>query len=71
MKKILILILFTSLSLSAQASERKDCSILKKISSEYWACKKNNLTKGIKNSGKKFWKDTKEFQKKTWGKNDK
>jgi len=66
MKKILILILFTSISFNSQAEEKKDCSIFKKLSSEYWACKRNNLSKGIKNSGKKFWNDTKEFQKKTW-----
>ena len=71
MKKILILILFTSISFNSQAAEKKDCSLFKKLSSEYWACKRNNLSKGIKNSRKNFWKNTKEFQKNSWGKKDK
>ena len=71
MKKILILILFTSISFNSQAAEKKDCSLFKKLSSEYWACKRNYLSEGIKNSGKNFWKNTKEFQKKSWGKKDK
>jgi len=70
-KKLLILILFTSISFSSQAAEKKDCSIFKKLSSEYWACKRNNLSKGIKSSGENFWKNTKEFQKKSWKKKEK
>tara|TARA_B100000579_G_scaffold610_1_gene476 strand:+ start:285 stop:497 length:213 start_codon:yes stop_codon:yes gene_type:complete len=70
MKKLLILILFTTATFSSQAKEKNDCSIFKKTSKEYWACKKNNLSKGLKNSGKNFWKSTKEFQKESWKKNN-
>ena len=42
--------------------------LYKKFSKEYWICKKNNLSKGIKNSGKNFWKKTKDYQKKSWEK---
>ena len=73
MKKILILILiiFTSLSFSVYAVEKNDCSSYKKLSKEYWGCKKNNLSKGIINSGKNFWKKTTDYQKKSWKKKDK
>ena len=66
MKKLLILILFTSVGFASQSAEKIDCTIFKKMSKEYWACKKNNLSKGLKNSGKNFWKSTKEFQKENW-----
>ena len=71
MKKILILILFTCISFNSQAAEKNDCSIFKKLSSKYWDCKRSNLSKGIKSSGKNFWKNTKEFQKKSWEKKEK
>ena len=71
MKKILILILFTSLSFSVHAVEKKDCSLYKKLSKEYWGCKKNNLSKEIINNGKNFWKKTTDYQKKSWEKKDK
>ena len=68
MKKIFILILFILLNFNAHAEEINDCSVYKKFSKEYWICKKNNLSKGIKNSGKNFWKKTKDYQKKSWEK---
>ena len=29
--------------LNVNAAEKKDCSMLKKLSKDYWICKKNNL----------------------------
>ena len=45
MKKIIIItiLLFTSSSLNA--AEKKDCSSIKKLSKEYLACLKNNISK--------------------------
>ena len=71
MKKIPIFILFILINFNAYAVEKKDCSIYKKISKEYWGCKKSNLSKGIKNTGKNFWNKTKNYQKKSWEKKDK
>ena len=46
------------------AEEKVDCSILKKISKDYIACKSNNLKKGIVNTGSKIKKTVKNKTKK-------
>ena len=36
-------IIFSLFFLNVNAAEKQDCSVLKKLSKDYWICKKNNL----------------------------
>ena len=64
---ILIILLMTSLN----ATEKKDCSELKKFSKQFFSCKSGNLKSGIENklrgSNNKL-KGVIEYQKKIWSK---
>ena len=42
-KNIILFILFCLFFLNVNAAEKQDCSVLKKLSKDYWVCKKNNL----------------------------
>ena len=42
-KNIILFILFCLFFLNVNAAEKQDCSTLKKLSKDYWICKKNNL----------------------------
>ena len=42
-KNIILFILFCFFFLNVNAAEKQDCSVLKKLSKDYWICKKNNL----------------------------
>ena len=42
-KNIILFILFCLFFLNVNAAEKQDCSVLKKLSKDYWICKKNNL----------------------------
>ena len=42
-KNIIALTLFSLFFLNISAAEKQDCSELKKLSKDYWICKKNNL----------------------------
>jgi hypothetical protein len=42
-KNIILFILFSFFFLNVNAAEKQDCSVLKKLSKDYWICKKNNL----------------------------
>ena len=42
-KNIILFILFSLFFLNVNAAEKQDCSALKKLSKDYWICKKNNL----------------------------
>ena len=79
MKKITyILTIIVLLITPLNASAKKDCSGIKKISKAYLACKSGNLKNGItKKIGKKSnplnilsnpFKNIKEYQKKAWSK---
>ena len=59
MKKITFAIILMSLLVSPLiATEKRDCSGLKKISKAFVACKSNNLKVGIVNTGSKIKKNT-------------
>jgi len=68
MKKYLLFIIFYIMCFNLQAEEKKDCSIHKKFSKDWWSCKKGNLTKGSKESGKGFFKNIIDYQKKSFTK---
>ncbi len=40
-KNIILSILFCFFFLNVNAGEKQDCSALKKLSKDYWICKKN------------------------------
>ena len=42
-KNIILSILFCVFFLNVSAGEKQNCSVLKKLSKDYWICKKNNL----------------------------
>ena len=42
-KNIILFILFSLFFLNVNAAEILDCTVLKKLSKDYWICKKNNL----------------------------
>ena len=42
-KNIILCMLFCLFFLNVNAAEKQDCSALKKLSKDYWICKKNNL----------------------------
>ena len=42
-RNIILFILFCFFFLNVNAAEKQDCSVLKKLSKDYWVCKKNNL----------------------------
>ena len=42
-KNIILFILLCLFFLNVNAAEKQDCSELKKLSKDYWICKKNNL----------------------------
>ena len=48
-KNIILFILFCLFFLNVNAAEKQDCSALKKLSKDYWICKKNNLKKYSEN----------------------
>ena len=53
------------------ANEKKDCTNIKKFSKSYFACKSNNLKKGIKDKTSKTgnpFKKIIEYQKNVWSK---
>ena len=50
-KKIILFTLFSLFFLNVNAAEKQDCSELKKLSKDYWICKKNNLKKSSENVG--------------------
>ena len=70
MKKYLLLIIFSFICFNLQAAEKIDCSVHKKFSKDWWGCKKGNLTKGSKESGKGFFKNIIDYQKKSFSKKD-
>ena len=58
MKKILILLFFFNLFfINLSSSEITECKEFSKLTAKYYKCKKN-----------KFVKNTKDYQKKEWGK---
>ena len=61
-KNIILFILFCLFFLNVDAAEKQDCSALKKLSKDYWICKKNNL-KGF--SGDKVFDASNIKEKKT------
>ena len=50
-KNIILFILFSLFFLNVNAAEILDCTVLKKLSKDYWICKKNNLKKSSENVG--------------------
>ena len=50
-KNIILFILFSLFFLNVNAAEKQDCSTLKKLSKDYWICKKNNLKASTDNVG--------------------
>ena len=62
---IIILILSMNISISA---EKKDCSVYKKISKSYLACKASNIKTGAKNTAVKIKEKTGNVMKVTAGK---
>ena len=50
-KNIILFTLFSLFFLNVNAAEKQDCSELKKLSKDYWICKKNNLKKSSENVG--------------------
>ena len=50
-KNIILFILFSLFFLNVNAAEKQDCSALKKLSKDYWICKKNNLKASTDNVG--------------------
>ena len=42
-KNIILFSLFCLFFLNVNATEKQDCSVLKKLSKDYWICKKNNI----------------------------
>ena len=50
-KNIILFTLFSLFFLNVNAAEKQDCSELKKLSKDYWICKKNNLKKYSENVG--------------------
>ena len=50
-KNIILFILFCLFFLNVNAADKQDCSALKKLSKDYWICKKNNLKVSSENVG--------------------
>ena len=50
-KNIIVFTLFSLFFLNVNAAEKQDCSTLKKLSKDYWICKKNNLKASTDNVG--------------------
>ena len=63
-----LIIFFTIFNISF-SSEKKDCSIYKKISKNYIACKAGNLKKGTVSTAGKLKKKTGSVVNKILGKN--
>ena len=61
----LLIIIFLTTSNEIQANEL-GCKEFKKISAEYFKCKAQLIKDKTLSTGKKFIKDTKEFQDKEW-----
>ena len=59
-KNIILFILFCFFFLNVNAAEKQNCSVLKKLSKDYWICKKNN----IKGSSDDVGFDTSNIKKK-------
>ncbi len=62
--KFLIILMISLFGLNLYAAEKQDCSVFKKLSKDYLKCKTSNLKKGTKN----IFKDTLDFQKKSFSK---
>ena len=69
MKKIFVVIFIFNLSyINLYSAEKKDCSVHKNFSSKYLKCKTGNLTAGVSDKGKSFFKNTIDYQKKAFTK---
>ena len=70
-KFIYILTFLILLIVPLNAKEKSDCSDIKKFSKSYFACKSDNLKKGIKDKTSKTgnpFTNIIEYQKKAWSK---